>query len=115
MIPQPISSDITKDVRFYQGEKPIAESISDICWITNQHFQVFACSMWNGEVRFIEVAQKGNKMALVTKKAFNFDSPAVSCCWNSDNTALFVGLGNREIKAIDVNAGNILDLGKVSN
>ena len=70
--------------------------------MTGQSGHTFAASQWNGGVRIFKMTQKENGEFIQTLKSFDMRGPVTSCCWNNDNTILYVGMANGTIKCISI-------------
>ena len=43
---------------------------------------------------------------------YKFNSPALKCCWNDQNSQIYVGLLDGSIKAFDLGSGQVGDVGR---
>lgn len=107
------NDDYKNDIKPDASVPAFTDSFSSISWAPSIP-QVFASTAWNGELRVFEVASTGYGNAIVQKMSFNFQQPAVKCCWNDQSTQIYVGLIDGGIKLYDINSGQVAEVGRHS-
>lgn len=73
---------------------------------------IFAATFWDKSVRIFEVTQTLNGPGIFQKMATSLATPALSCCWNGDNSALYMGCMDGTLKIMDINTQSINQIGK---
>ena len=59
------------------------------------------------------MTQNQNGGAIVQRAMANLNAPGLTCCWNMDNTSLYIGCADGFIKQLDLNTmGFGADVGK---
>jgi mRNA export factor len=80
----------------------------------------FACSLWDGTLKIYQVARnesntsfRSNNFFIKEKASINITNPwpLTTCTWSPDGNALFVGTCTGDVKALDINTGQLMDVG----
>lgn len=90
----------------------LSESASSLKWVNFPNMPLFAGTFWDKSVRIFEVTQTPNGPGIIQKFATGLNTVPISCCWNADCSALYVGNMDGTIKIIDINTQNVTDIGK---
>lgn len=90
----------------------LTESASSIQWVSFPNMPIFAATFWDKSVRVFEVTQTPNGPGIVQKFVTGLNTVPLSCCWNADCSALYVGNMDGTVKIVDINTQNCSDIGK---
>lgn len=113
-----IVDDYNNDIKL-QPNKALSQSVSCMDWSKTAPDH-FACSLWDGTLKILQVTKnqissnfKSNSNLLKEKASINITGPwpLTFCSWSQDGNAIFLGTSRGQIKAFDINRGQIIDLG----
>lgn len=107
------NDDYKNDIKPDASVQPFNDSFSSISWAPSVP-QVFASTSWNGELRIFEVTSSAYGNAIIQKMSYSFQSPALKCAWNDQNSQIYVGLMDGAIKVFDIGSQQVADVGRHS-
>eukprot|EP00919_Chromeraceae_sp_WS-2016_P081540 GHVR01192560.1.p1 GENE.GHVR01192560.1~~GHVR01192560.1.p1 ORF type:complete len:412 (-),score=85.46 GHVR01192560.1:124-1359(-) len=96
----------------YEVPNPPSDTVSAISW---SPFDLFlAVASWDKSVRVYQVATSPRAPMFDAKMVTGYDhsAPVLCVCWNEDNTMLFSGSADGDVKAYSVRHKQAVSLGK---
>eukprot|EP00919_Chromeraceae_sp_WS-2016_P064692 GHVR01153247.1.p1 GENE.GHVR01153247.1~~GHVR01153247.1.p1 ORF type:complete len:253 (-),score=17.55 GHVR01153247.1:1497-2231(-) len=106
------NDDYKNDLKLDSNATPLVESVSSISWANTNTGPIFAATTWDGMLGIYEATKSQYGPTITQKIITKIMAPLTKCCWNPDNTILYVGCGDGTIKAFDITTSNIVDVGK---
>jgi cell cycle arrest protein BUB3 len=76
---------------------------------------MFAVTTWDGTARIYEIVQSNIGYSITQKFFIKVGTPVLSCCWNGQNTKLYVGCGDNILRSIELETSKITNVGKHNN
>ena len=104
--------DYKNDIKPDQSMPNYNDSISNVAWANQQLPNYFATTSWDGELRVLSIEQGNYGPAIFQKMTYKFQSPALKCTWNDQNTQIYVGLLDGSVKAFDLGSSQVADVGR---
>ena len=112
------SDDYLSDIKLEQGSL-LSDSVSCIDWSVSAPDH-FACTLWDGTLKIYQVHKPHMQIGLRSESCIKEKAsipvttpyPLTYCTWSPDGNVIFLGTSKGEVKALDTNSGNVIDVAK---